>query len=134
MRLLVGWRFDRRRKQAMLPYASSPSSCHAPSPCRVARAFQECEEAWSEGEDDELSQAADGGIENGATASTSLPPFRRTCATPYSWNAEGTVSVSEVEDQFCRAYEEVVHWRKNIYPIPNGCSGKKFLRIKAKIV
>ena len=41
--------------------------------------------------------------------------------------------MSEVEDQFCRAYEEVVHWRKNMYPIPNGCSGKKFLRIKAKL-
>ena len=97
----------------------SPSSCHAPSPCRVGGAFQECEEDWSEGEDGEVSQAADGGIEDGAAAS--FPPFRRTCATPYSWNAEGTVSVSEVEDQFCRAYEEVVHWRKNIYPIPNGC-------------
>ena len=46
----------------------------------------------------------------------------------------GTHSENDLRQIISAAYEEVVHWRKNLFLVPTGASGKKFVRETAKFI
>ena len=53
-----------------------------------------------------------------------LPPFSRASSKSFTW---GDHSGEEVAGLLQDVYDEIVHWRPNIFDIPLGASGKKFV-------
>ena len=53
-----------------------------------------------------------------------LPPFSRASSKSFTW---GDHSGEEVAVLLQDVYDEIVHWRPNIFDIPLGASGKKFV-------
>ena len=54
----------------------------------------------------------------------SLPSFRPAIGTEYTWgDLSGQVFTSLIDD----AYSQIVHWRSNLFKVPSGSSGKRFV-------
>ena len=54
----------------------------------------------------------------------SLPSFRPMVGTDYKWgDLSGQVFSSSVDD----AYNQIVHWRSNLFKVPSGSTGKRFV-------
>ena len=45
----------------------------------------------------------------------------------------GELSEEEVDRKISKAYEEVIHWRRNLFKIPSGCLGKTFVQEMASL-
>ena len=46
----------------------------------------------------------------------------------------GQYSKLDVEQIISAIYEEIVHWRKNVFLLPSGATGKKYLRVMTKFI
>ena len=55
----------------------------------------------------------------------SLPPFQKVSEQSFSW---GDLSGSDFADCINAAYSEMTRWRRNIFQVPSGESGKEFVR------
>ncbi len=53
-----------------------------------------------------------------------LPSFKPTSNVIAAW---GDASGEEITDSIHRAYSEVVHWKPNMFQIPSGTAGKRFV-------
>ncbi len=53
-----------------------------------------------------------------------LPPYQPTSSQSFLWDARGA---EEVACSLDRAYTEIVHWRPNVFTIPLGSAGKRFV-------
>ena len=59
-----------------------------------------------------------------------LPPFPPLCAPTFKWGESDAV---QFIDDVQRAYEQTVKWRKNVFKLPSGSSGKKFTQALSKL-
>lgn len=65
-----------------------------------------------------------GSISESEAPNCSLPSFRPTLGTDYTWgDLSGQVFTSLIDE----AYSQVVHWRPNLFKVPSGSSGKRFV-------
>lgn len=65
-----------------------------------------------------------------AEASSNLPPCKPCTSIAFRWgDAYGTELIAQV----CRAYEEVVLWRQNVFYLPSGRDGTWFVNEKARL-
>jgi hypothetical protein len=64
------------------------------------------------------------------SSTTELPVYNSMCATPFTWGKKDAVSF---EMSLNQAYEEVVHWRKNVFEIPHGHVGEAFIKETARL-
>ena len=54
-----------------------------------------------------------------------LPPYTQSCHPCFKWSSiDGPTFVKSITS----AYNEVVHWRRNIFNVPSGKAGKSFVR------
>ena len=60
-----------------------------------------------------------------------LPPFIQMSREPFKW---GSLDGEEFVRLISEVYEEMSTFRKNLFVIPSGLHGKKFIREKAKLV
>ena len=58
------------------------------------------------------------------TAELHSPPFVPMSALPSSW---GSVTGEEISHSITCAYDEIVTWKRNIFRVPSGAVGKKFV-------
>ena len=61
--------------------------------------------------------------EHPTTTLPPLPPFIPMAIPSFTW---GSLSTQSLTDQMSRAYTEVVFWKKNVFTVPLGASGKSF--------
>ena len=54
-----------------------------------------------------------------------LPPFRESSTRNFTW---GSLDGDDFANVLHSAYCEVVHWRRNLFLVPSGSIGKKFVR------
>ena len=59
-----------------------------------------------------------------------LPSFTPAHDLNFTW---GHLNGEEVECEIDKAYDEVVHWRRNIFKIPSGKQGKAFVQEMASL-
>ena len=59
-----------------------------------------------------------------------LPPYVPMQDLNFKW---GELSGEEVDCEISRIYEEVVHWRRNLFKIPSGRQGKAFVQEMASL-
>ena len=62
--------------------------------------------------------------------SFSLPPFRPVQEADYTW---GDMSGQVFTKLINEAYSQIVHWRQNIFMVPSGSSGKRFVAELARL-
>jgi hypothetical protein len=62
--------------------------------------------------------------------SNELPDYIPLSATPYTWGSQGADSFTCLVTQ---AYEEIVHWKKNLFVVPRGHAGEDFVRETARL-
>ena len=58
------------------------------------------------------------------------PDYRSVCHTParHIYNRDGPTFTGLID----KAYDEAVHWRKNIFTLPSGNAGKSFIKLHIK--
>ena len=66
-----------------------------------------------------------------ANTSQSLPQFSPITATNFHW---GDMTGEEFSQTINTYYEEIVHWKKNIFKIPSGKAGKAFVIELARLL
>ena len=75
---------------------------------------------------------ADGSVDadERVDVSVTLPPFPPAETLSFSWgNLEGVDVVNVIDD----VYAEVVHWRRNLFAVPSGDAGRKFVTETARM-
>ena len=71
------------------------------------------------------------GIPEQSAADLVLPAFVGKCSPTFTWGTkEGREVLMELEE----AYSEVVHWRLNVFNIPLGATGKKFVEESERLI
>ena len=60
-----------------------------------------------------------------------LPSFSEMPPPSFLWN--GTIEGSDFVDRVTAAYDEVVHWRRNLFVVPFGKVGKEFVQELARL-
>ena len=60
----------------------------------------------------------------------SLPPYTSVNDSNFQW---GGLIGAEVDQELSKVYEEVVHWRRNLFKIPSGRHGKAFVQEMASL-
>ena len=65
-----------------------------------------------------------------ATTSYELPPFSEMSASHFMWGNRDGVSFTDAVD---KAYNEAVHWKRNLFMVPSGKAGKQFVKELARL-
>ena len=64
------------------------------------------------------------------TGDTNLSPFSVTPTATFTW---GDCNAEKFTHNVTKAYEEVIHWRRNIFYIPSGHAGSDFVKETARL-
>ena len=62
---------------------------------------------------------------SGCNSCPELPPFHAAAEPNFTW---GELNGDEFKQSIRRAYDEVAHWRRNVFMLPSGKAGKQFVR------
>lgn len=62
--------------------------------------------------------------QNDGMQTSTLPDYLPMANPTFAWGIYDSASISNAID---RAYKEVVHWRRNLYPVPQGKAGMAFV-------
>jgi hypothetical protein len=65
-----------------------------------------------------------------ASAIDTLPPFPELAEAKFQWGERSGVNISKDIDE---AYESIVFWRKNLFDLPSGTTGKRFVAEVARL-
>jgi len=61
----------------------------------------------------------------GVSIRGSLPAFAAITSSAFLW---GSFDADVISQEVGRIYEKVVHWRRNLFPLPKGAAGKELVK------
>lgn len=70
-------------------------------------------------------------IQSDAPVISTLPSFTSAQLPNFNW---GEVDGPTIVDIFDQCYDEIVHWKRNIFKVPSGKSGKSFVREMSRLL